>query len=320
MGTRYRCFGLDVEAGIDLPEFQPALPGVAPDIVVRIDRAAREGADSVDTSERRDAEFAPVGDAIAGGGVAMEVAGAGCFLVRDGREILVWPAEDADPGALRLVVIGSAMGMALHQRGLLVMHGAAVEVAPGQAALLVGESGAGKSTLAAHLGLRGHAVLGDDTMPLWPGDGGFDVWPGSRVFKLWGDAVEAIGASRTELQGVGNRIDKYFFPNNAAAADRPARLAEVILLDCGADGTAPRLEPLTGVTALRALAVNTYRPAYVTLLDREPDHFRQCADVAGALDVWRLVRPWDIGQVKATLDLLARHWKAVPVGRAALPR
>jgi len=319
MGNRYRCYGLDVDSGIDLPEFHMAPRAGEPDIVIRLDRVARDAAGSVGAAERREAEFAPVGGDFAGGGVAMEASGTGWFLVRGGCEILVWPAEDADPGVLRLVVIGSAMGMALHQRGLLVMHGAAVEVAPGRAALLVGESGAGKSTLAAHLGRRGHAVLCDDTMPLWSRAGGFDVWPGSRVFKLWGDAVEAIGASPAGLQVVGSRIDKYFFPSNAVAADRPSRLAEVILLDCD-DAAPPRLEPLAGVAALQALAVNTYRPAYVALLDREHDHFRQCAEVAGAVAMWRLVRPWDLRHVEATLDLLARHWEVAPTCREAQPR
>jgi hypothetical protein len=51
-------------------------------------------------------------------------------------------------------------------------------------------------------------------------------------------------------------------------------LAEILVLETG-EGV-PRIEPLDGIHALQAVAINTYRPEYIALLGRHDEHFRQC--------------------------------------------
>ncbi|NEX18412.1 MAG: hypothetical protein C1943_17865 [Halochromatium sp.] len=83
------------------------------------------------------------------------------YRVQDGREILVDPLPDADPGDVRLWLLGTALGALLHQRGLLPLHVSALALSGGAYAFC-GDSGAGKSTLAAALHRRGLALLTDD--------------------------------------------------------------------------------------------------------------------------------------------------------------
>jgi hypothetical protein len=214
---------------------------------------------------------------------------------------------------VRLFTIGSAMGMALHQRGILVLHGATVSRGR-RARIIVGESGAGKSTLAARLGRAGYAVLGDDTMALWNAPEGLTgkwLWQGSRVFKLWEDSITAMGAGTEGLTRLGNREDKYYVPNPGPATDAGVELAEILVLETG-DG-APRIEPLDSIHALQAVAVNTCRPEYVALLGRQAEHFRQCGELARDVAISRLIRPWGMSRIDETLELVLSRWPALPM-------
>ena len=53
---------------------------------------------------------------------------AGSFAVRGGREIIVDALPEVPDRNLRLFLLGSAMGLLLHQRGLLPLHANAVSL------------------------------------------------------------------------------------------------------------------------------------------------------------------------------------------------
>ncbi len=296
----YRGYGLSLVSEIELPEYLPSAVPEAPDIRIRLDPAARRAWEQVGGAAE---EFlvAPAG------GHVFRVPDVAFYHVLDGREIRVAPDTGADPGLVRLFTIGSAMGMALHQRGALVLHGAAV-ARNGRARIIVGDSGAGKSTLAARLGRAGCAVFGDDTMAIWdwPDGRGKWLWPGSRVFKLWSDSLTALGLSPEGLVPLGNRADKYYVPDPAPAVFEGAKLSEILVLEAGAGP--PRVEPLEGLRALEAAARHTYRPEYVGLMGRETPHFAQCAALVREVPVRRLIRPWDLARIGETVDLVMGRW------------
>jgi len=309
----YRGFGLSIVSDFELPEYLPAPLADPPDLSIR---KAPEAWQVWEESERVIGRFTP---APLGGNV-LRLEGIGVFHVRDGRDMAVAAEPGADPGMVRLFIIGSAMGMLMHQRGVFVLHGATVAL-DGAARMFVGDSGAGKSTLAARLGRAGCTVLGDDTMALWElpadktaGQGGRWLWPGSRVFKLWGDSLAAMGLDSSGLDPLANRLDKYHVPNPGpeadlvAAARTGARLVEILVLEAG-DGP-PRIEPLEGIRALEAIARNTYRHEYVHMLGHETEHFRQCAALARDVPVGRLTRPWDPERFDETVELLLGRWRA----------
>ncbi len=310
----YRGYGLSLVSDLELPEYLPAPVADDPDIRISLDAGAL---DAWEDSARTVGEFIPARP----GGHLLRISGVAVYHVSGGSDIRISVEPGADPGLVRLFTIGSAMGMALHQRGILVLHGATV-ARGGQARILVGDSGAGKSTLAARLGRAGYAVLGDDTMALWnapEGGAGKWLWQGSRVFKLWEDSIEAMGVGVEGLTRLGNRTDKYYLPNLGpiaeAGADAGVELAEILVLETG-DGP-PRIEPLDGIRALQAVAVNTYRPEYVGLLGREAEHFRQCGELARDIPVSRLIRPWGLPRIEETLDLVLSRWDAKPAARSS---
>src|SRR5690606_10479084 len=114
------------------------------------------------------------------------IPGAAIYRVRDGCEIAVSPFEDADPGLVRLYVLGSCMGALLLQRRMLPLHGSALAI-DGKAYVIVGPSGAGKSTLAAALAARGQRLISDDISPIrWQEDEALpSVVPSYPQQKLW---------------------------------------------------------------------------------------------------------------------------------------
>jgi len=302
----YRGYGLWLCSQMVLPEFLPAAPVAGADIRIRFAPDARRQWTASGASEADGTNFVPARD----GGYVMRAAEVCDYWVRDGCDITLTPADGVDPASVRLFLVGSAIGMALHQRGLLVLHGATVQRDAG-ATIFVADSGAGKSTLAASLGRSGHAILGDDTMPVWPAQtGGFEVWPGSRMFKLWSDTIGALGGSADDLESVGRRFDKFFLPNKAQAPDAAIPISEIVLLQADATATGPVLEPIVGLEALRVITEHTYRPEYVRLLAREAAHFKLCARLAGGVTVARLRRPWDLRRIGETVAALRTRWSA----------
>lgn len=301
-----RPFGFAMASAIPLTEYPAAEPASRPDLVLGLGpeaarAAARAGADP-------DGRFRRAGPDAA----VARIDGVGAILVRRGREIGLTPetpelaeaARGHGPSLLRLVAMGSAMGMALHQRRLLVLHGATV-VHPGGASVIVGPSGAGKSTLAAHLARSGLGLLGDDTMPVFMGASGPVVRRGATAIKLWEDALQGLGIDPEPLTPVAGRLAKRFLPV-AEPETAEAPLAEVIELRPGAG--APRLSALDGLAALEVVVAHTYRPDYLDLLDWRERHFAEAARIAGAARILRLDAPREARGLAATVACLRGHW------------
>lgn len=282
----YRTHGLTIRSSLDLPEFAPVAAGEA-DIVVRSQRPAPAPDRPSLTPEEPD-------------GWRLDIPEVGALSARSGRELTVRPDPSAEPGLLRLYVIGSGLGMLLHQRRELVLHGAAVEIS-GSVTVLVGQSGAGKSTLAAHLGACGCGVLGDDTVVVRPHDSGFAAWPGAVVVKLWEDAISGLGLEASPQAQIAGRHAKFYMPNINRPPDAPLPVSRVVEI---VEGEKITLEPVLGIEALGVVAEHTYRPEYVGLMGDRETHFKQAAAFSHSVEVARLTRPRDAARLPDVARLL----------------
>ena len=181
----YEACGLRFRSELELPGLRPAA-GDGADVVVR--RGPVE----------EPSGFPPSGIAAEPGPDADRLAWYGRARLRVADDEVV--ADSADDAFVRQCVVGPGLGVLLHRRGRLVLHGSAVDVG-GRAVVLLGEKGAGKSTTAAALLARGHALLTDDLVALAarPGggsDGPPAVAPGPTQMKLWPESAEAFRARR----------------------------------------------------------------------------------------------------------------------------
>ena len=177
----------------------------------------------------------------------------GSFDLEAGGARIAWyPGAAAALEAARLDVLGRVLPVALHEAGMLCLHGSAVEI-HGSAVAFVAPKFHGKSTLARAVATAGGRVMSDDVVAVDPGPLPL-VRPGVASVRLWRDAAEHVGdVSCTPADAYG----KYIVRDTAHATshETPARLDAIYLLTpvkAGADHAASRrlLDPLSATMAL----------------------------------------------------------------------
>jgi len=203
--------------------------------------------------------------------------------------------DSADEAFARQCVVGPGLGILLHRRGMLVLHGAAIDVG-GRAVVLLGEKGAGKSTTAAALIARGHRLLTDDLVALMPGASAPTILPGPKQMKLWPEAVEAIGLDAT-VTPFFDGLAKGIWAEAPTTAS-PTPLAMVAVLEWGE----PEWTPLDGSTAFGALFGHVYAPRFLGAA-ASASLMGPVRELASTVPVARVTRP---RQLDAVADLVSQ--------------
>lgn len=283
-------YGLRFASELALPEL-PAAPGAAAEADVRIrygrvDEAGLAGGTRVGPFAWASAEA-----------LWLQVPAVGRYLVCAGREIVIDPNPGIDEDSLRLFLLGSCLGALLFQRGLLVLHGNAVQV--GERCLVcVGPSGAGKSTLAAAFLRRGYPVIADDVTPV---DGDGRVLPGIPRIKLWQDSAEQLAIDTGGLRRIRPVLEKFDCPVPQHPTGQAVPLRWVYLLQPeNRDGIA--LEPIPGLQRFLPLRDNTYRQNFLAGMGLGSAHLAQIGRLASQVHLARLRRPTAGFAVDAMVD------------------
>ena len=278
----YRLFGLSLRSALALPELPAGEPDGRPDVTIRRGRSDE-------------------GSLIAVEGIAE-------FRVANGSEITVCAAPDASPRNVRLYLLGSAMGLLLHQRGLLPLHANAVEVGT-KAVAFMGPSGSGKSTLAAWFHDRGHRVLADDVCVVrFAEDDSPFVCPGLPRLRLWKEALEASGRDSGQYPrsyAGDDDWEKFDVPlDRVGEASGATPLAAIYLL---CEGDESRVEPLGGIEAAEALFANTYRGRFVTEAGDPKLHWEACMRLVRSTPIFRADRRWGLDRLGEEAARLLDH-------------
>ncbi len=234
------------------------------------------------------------------------------FLIRGGTEILVDQAPTCSPGDVCAYLLGSAFGVLCHQRGILPLHGSAIDVAEGCVAF-VGNSGAGKSTLVAALGARGHQVISDDVCYLKLADKeGVQAWPGIGRIRLWEDALAVLGCDGPGVEREFRGYNKYLIPVGPPRNPlQPRRLRRVYDLDTASEGSAASVSRLYGAAAVEVLMQNVYRLGLAEHMGCKPAVFVVCAAAARDVLVYRFSRPLGFDALREGVDFLEDHLRDV---------
>lgn len=293
----YRLFGLLLESEIALPELRGADRGGAPDFTIVTG--------SIEVPDLA-ANPAPID-----GGAVISVAGVARYAVLGGNRIIVDPEPAAAERDVRLYLLGSAMGMLLHQRELVPLHANAIEI-DGRAFAFAGHSGAGKSTLAAWFHDHGFRTMADDVCVI-----GLDsdqrpmATAGLPRLRLWREAIEASGRDFTafnpSFSGDGVR-DKYDVPIDHGEDSSPAPLAAIYLLE---QGEQLHMEELSGIAAAEALFANTYRGSYLKLVDSAVPHWSACMALIPRLRIFRARREWGFELMDQQNAALLAHARSI---------
>ena len=289
----YQVFGLKIRSAMPLPELQ-ASPSPAPaDVLVEFGRLP---ADAPSNPGAHDHD----------GSVILIIDGVARFAITGGGHILIEPLEGARQANVRLYLLGSALGILLHQRGQLPLHANAVEI-KGRAFAFVGRSGAGKSTLAALFHDMGHRILADDVCVVrFAADGQALAAAGIPRLRLWKETLLALGREPAayEFSYAGDESwEKYDVPLDQVNVDE-VPLGGIYVLDVG-----DRFDvtPLSGLEAAQVVFENTYRGRFVRSAGNPARHWAASLDLIAAVPIFRLTRRWDLSLIKQDAAALIEH-------------
>ena len=217
----YNTYGLNLHSEISLPELLSEDGTNPPDATIQFGNVGRYPAQP-DSS--RGCFFATGEEAF------FHWPEYGTYLVKEGNTILVEASPKAEERMLRLVILGVAMGVLLHQRGILTLHASAVCIHGAVVAFVANKKG-GKSTTAAALHALGHAVVADDVVALNTAcDGPPQVIPGYPQLKIWPDVAEALGEDIEEMPRLHPKLDKLAHLTNHDFPQFPLPLKRIYIL------------------------------------------------------------------------------------------
>ncbi|WP_370237547.1 hypothetical protein [Brevundimonas sp.] len=288
----YACVDFVLRSEIPLPELIKVGASAGRQVVeIRRGAVARTGASSLER----------IGDT-----ALLDLPGVARFRVEGGRSITVDLDEECSERNLRLFLLGSALGVLIHQRGLYPLHANAV-VIDGVAVAFTGHSGAGKSTLAAWFSAAGHTVLSDDVCVIGLNAAGRPiVYPGLPRVKLWADAAKLHGHDVGGLERIHDDMDKYQLGLPSIPDQAPVLLGAVIRLV--REGEQPvGLHRLRGRAAVQMLMTETYRLQVVSALGLQEAHFGHCVSVAAKVAVFEWTRQWGHEVFQVEVERLIRQ-------------
>jgi dephospho-CoA kinase len=237
------------------------------------------------------------------------------FMLTGGRDIVVAPEADADPGDLPIFILGTVFGILLHQREQIVLHASAVEV-NGKAVVFCGASGAGKSTLAAALAHRGYPVVTDDVCGLSLHEDVPTVHPDGRHLKLWAQAIARLELSERQGARVRHKLEKFFIEPHSVSAE-PLPLGAIYVLREARPPHAAGITQPNVVDATLLLRRNAYRPRLVRQFDQRAAYFHAAARAANAGGIYHLTRELNFAAMPDVIGSLERHWRDLRITESA---
>jgi hypothetical protein len=296
---RYRISGLHVSSELKLPGAIPDVSkGEATDVTIRHA--------TVPTTLEDAAMSGPIWE-IAGEKFLLRVPSLARFLITRGKEIDVQLEHNAKEPHAAAWVLGTSFGILLHQRGALVLHGAAV-ASDGCAIAICGDSGTGKSTLAAALCREGCSFAADDVCVIsLNGQGEPIVQSDGRQLKLWRESIVNLDLAARRREAVLDKFEKYYVQPSDRIAE-PPRLSAIYVLREAHPSLRATIESLALPDAVRMLDYEAYRPGFRAKIRSKPTMLAQAAAVFGHAKAFVLIRPRGFEHLEETIAILRKHW------------
>lgn len=231
------------------------------------------------------------------------------FRYQVGQGVICDPPEGYDPAEVELWRNGSVYSAIAALNGLRPLHASAIS-AQGQAIAFTGPEGAGKSTLLAGLCARGVVMFCDDTLVLDLSDPAHvTALPGHKRLKLADAAFAITGLAREER--VAPDVAKHYAYAPMGSDPRPLPLRALIFLETGDELSLARL---TGAERFARLDDGHYttRIAEAAGSRGRDEVFAARARLASQIEMYRLVRPFDLKHFAAVVALVMERFGITP--------
>lgn len=238
---------------------------------------------------------------------AFEIPQVARFLVHGGCKIVVEPLGQLKSKEIQAYLMGTAMGVLMHQRGDMPLHVSAVSAADRRAIVFAGNSGAGKSTIAAFLmDVMGFEIVTDDVLRLECSDeSNLHATYGPRNIKLWQDACERLGFAPTSGIQDFAREKKFHFSTAAYDDAEPLKVRDFVFLARSPDEKI-RLRQVYGEDHLRIIISSIYRSAIGASIQGENRLFKKCVAITQQTQGFILERPRSLAHLGAGITEIKR--------------
>lgn len=211
------------------------------------------------------------------------------YLVENGERVVVEPAAAADPDAVRLFCLETAMPTLLAQREHLALRGSAVATSGGVLVFL-GGPGAGKSTLAAALERKGY-ILTDGLCVLSPDrQGSWRVEAGLSEIRLWPDDLARIGLESRALPRARRQLEKRSVPISRPVDPGPSPIRHIYILRTSFKDEV-ELQSLDSSAAFTILQAGHEAASIVWHLHSNPVYLQLCLALATRAKISLVTRP-----------------------------
>ncbi|RUR35561.1 hypothetical protein [Vreelandella populi] len=306
----YLTYGLKICSTLELPELPEIAPCEHPDVWVTTPGAVDRLEDGTNLSH-----WLEIGDECC----QIHIEGIARYRVEKGQRIMLdrrmpqGADPAADPGDVRLFLLGSALGALLHQRHWLPLHVSALKT-PAGAWAFTGHSGAGKSTMSAWLHYAQQwPLITDDVAVIKPDEAEPLLHPGPARVKLWRDALTALGIETEGLVRDLMRNEKFHLMVNKDVRYDAHRLSALVQLERADDGEAASLVKLSGVEAFKTVMGAIYRPELGNEFNTNEQLMHECIRLAQQINVYRFRRPWSLEDMNQNLKPLLDEIQAQAV-------
>lgn len=194
------------------------------------------------------------------------------FAIINDNEIILNKLTGLSDDFLSLTILGFAVPILLHRRGMLVLHANAIEI-NGEAIIFLGQKGVGKSTTSLALCKKGYNLISDDVLMVQVGDSISNVFSGFNIIKIWPETIRQMGENPDKLPKIHSNISKRFYSvSNNDKMDRiPIKIIYFIT-----EGNKTTIEKLPPQMSLINLIESTL---WSIIFDNEEleDNLKKCA-------------------------------------------
>jgi hypothetical protein len=194
-----------------------------------------------------------------------------------------------EPQLLNLYLLSESLGLILHQKGFLLLHGSAVLLEQG-VIIFLGKPGAGKSTTAAAFAQKGYTVIADDLVALEINSQGLiSIIPAFPQLKLWESAIIGLGYQPSQTQplftGSRKRVIKAWgdFPS-----EQKFPVLAIYVLETNSDLSIAKLTAQEGLIALTRFFSCPHQ--LLSGSDLSP-HFQKCQMIVNQVHLYKILMP-----------------------------
>jgi hypothetical protein len=223
------------------------------------------------------------------------------YRLREGRDVTIELSPTKNLRQMQLYILGTILTVLLYQRGMLALHGSAVQVGD-RAVGVIAPSGTGKSSTAAALYHQGYKLLSDDAIALEFRNGQYYVHPGYPRLKISNEVAAQLDCGEEYLVEHHPECGEVSFDATHQFAMEPLPLQQIYVLH---SGEALNVETLSQRDAVFSVMTNSLPTMW--LQHHNPAQFKQATDFVKQVPFYRLTRSQDLGDLPKMMDLLQAH-------------